>query len=165
MVSAVLAKMIAYFGDDVRRINHSLKVYGFAKTIAGGEALLEKRRLTVELAAILHDIGIPEAVRKYNSSAGKYQEIEGPPIAAGMLGETGVGESISQRVCFLVGHHHSYGQINDLDFQILVEADFIVNIDEGNVPEFGPVKNIRDKYFKTVTGLKILDGMFGAGAH
>ena len=36
-------------------------------------------------AAILHDIGIHKAEEKYKSSAGNYQEIEGPPIAKAIM--------------------------------------------------------------------------------
>ena len=39
----------------------------------------------VRAAAVLHDIGIREAERKHGSSAGKYQEVEGPPIARRIL--------------------------------------------------------------------------------
>ncbi len=34
------------------------------------------------------------------------------------------------RVCYLVGHHHTYTDIDGLDYQILVEADYIVNMYE-----------------------------------
>ena len=33
-----------------------------------------------------------------------------------------------RRVEYLVGHHHTYKDIDGLDYQILVEADFLVNI-------------------------------------
>ncbi|MEI6131470.1 MAG: HD domain-containing protein [Bacillota bacterium] len=156
-----LLKMIEYFGADTRRINHALKVYGFAKAIASGGGVVDVKALEIiELSAILHDIGIHEAERKYQSSAGKHQEIEGPAIAAVILGALGVSAETAERVCFLVGHHHTYGKIDGLDFQILVEADFLVNIfeDELAAPQ---IKAIRDKYFKTSTGEKLLEGMYG----
>ena len=28
-----------------------------------------------------------------------------------------------ERICFIIGHHHTYKAIDGLDFQILVEAD------------------------------------------
>lgn len=72
--------MITYFGHDIKRINHALKVYGFVKAI-GEEEIMDSEKLQVlEVAAILHDIGIKESERKYNSTSGSYQEIEGPPI-------------------------------------------------------------------------------------
>lgn len=155
----VTEKMVAYFGCDVRRISHALKVLGFARVLAEETGVSEKENLIIELAAVLHDIGIHEAERKHNSSAGKYQELEGPPIAESILSECGVPKDVSARVSYLVGHHHSYGMIDGIDFQILVEADFLVNIAE-DAMEHPAIQSIRDKYFKTQAGIKILDSMY-----
>lgn len=35
-----------------------------------------------------------------------------------------------ERVAYLVGHHHTFQRIDGLDYQILIEADFIVNAAE-----------------------------------
>ena len=159
MVAAILNKMIGYFGQDAKRINHALKVYGFARAIAGGESVSGRQGTILELAAILHDIGIKEAERKYNSSSGKYQELEGPPIAAAFLAEAGVDAAVSDRVCYLVGNHHSYGKIDGVDFQILVEADFIVNIFEDSM-DIEAVKSIKNKYFRTAAGVRMLENLY-----
>lgn len=160
MVSKVLKKMIAYFHQDIKRVNHAIKVYGFAKTISGNEFVSEKYKTVIELAAVLHDIGIKEAEKKYNSSGGKYQEIEGPPIAEGILIDEGIDKSIIERVCYLIGNHHSYNKIDGTDFQILVEADFIVNIEEDAL-DIEAIRSIKEKYFKTATGRKILESLYG----
>jgi HD superfamily phosphodiesterase len=159
MSNRIIAEMIRYFQDDVRRINHALKVYGFATAISGQEGVSEKDATLISLAAALHDIGIKEAERKYHSASGKYQEIEGPPLAKPILQRNGIDESIIERVCFLIGHHHSYQKIDGLDFQILVEADFLVNIFEDGMDR-GAVESIREKYFKTETGIGMLDAMY-----
>ncbi len=159
MVSEVIQKMITYFDGDARRINHALKVYGFSKSISGLEQLSEEERLIVELAAVLHDIGIKPAEAKYNSSAGKYQEIEGPPVAEKLLEEVGAGSQVIERVCFLIGHHHSYGKIDGIDFQILVEADFLVNIFEDNM-DIDAIRSVKNKYFKTAAGSSILESLY-----
>lgn len=151
--------MIIYFQHDVKRVNHALKVYGFAKTISGNEAVSEKYKAVIELAAVLHDIGIKEAERKYNSTAGKYQELEGPPIAEDILVDAGIERSIIERVCYLIGNHHSYNKIDGTDFQILVEADFIVNIEEDKL-DIEAIKSIKEKYFKTATGIKLLESLY-----
>ena len=44
--------------------------------------------------------------------------------------ELGYPQEVIERVSYLVGHHHSYDQIEGMDYQILVEADFIVNMYE-----------------------------------
>ncbi|HEY9059496.1 MAG TPA: HD domain-containing protein [Pseudobacteroides sp.] len=159
MVSKVLSCLINYYEQDVKRINHAIKVYGFAKTIAGNEAVSIENEKVIELAAILHDIGIKEAERKYNSSAGRYQEIEGPPIAECMLREMGIEKTVIDRVCYLIGNHHSYNKIEGIDFQILIEADFIVNIEEDSFDNQS-IKSIKEKYFKTKTGNKILETIY-----
>jgi hypothetical protein len=159
MINRVLEEMIVYFNGDLRRINHALKVYGFAVTISGLESVSEKEKEIIALTAVLHDIGIKEAERKYNSTAGKYQEIEGPPIAKQILENQGIDNPIVERVCFLIGHHHSYSKIDGLDFQIIVEADFLVNIFEDNL-ERDAIESVRKKYFKTKHGIKLLDSMY-----
>jgi HD superfamily phosphohydrolase YqeK len=63
--------MIKYYAGDVKRINHFMKVYGFAKTIGEMEQLESAKQEVLELAAIVHDIGIKVNEQKYNSSAGK----------------------------------------------------------------------------------------------
>lgn len=130
MTGKVIEKMIIYFQGDVRRINHALKVLGYARGITEREVPDEKTIDIIIYTAILHDIGIKESERKYNSSAWNYQEIEGPPVAEEILLELDISEEIIERVCFIIGNHHSYNKIDGIDFRIIVEADFIVNIFE-----------------------------------
>ncbi|CUH96675.1 hypothetical protein P22_2765 [Propionispora sp. 2/2-37] len=152
-------QLIAYFQGDVRRINHALKVYGLAKSIAEMEKLPAATQEVLEAAAILHDIGIKNSEQKYNSAAGTYQELEGPPVAKALLRELNLPVEIIDRVCFLIGHHHTYSKIEGVDFQILVEADFLVNIFEDGIKK-EQIKVIRDKYFKTAAGKALLDSMY-----
>lgn len=156
--SSVIKKLIHYFAGDIKRINHALKVYAFAKSIAELEDVSGEKLQILELAAILHDIGIKESEKKYSSSSGKYQQIEGPPVARELLQEFELGQTIIDRICYLIGNHHTYIRIDEIDFQILVEADFLVNIFEDN---FGQEQiNSIQKYFKTGTGKSYLDSMY-----
>lgn len=159
MTDRILQKMIEYFATDVRRINHAIKVYGFANCIARRERLSENEIRIVDISAILHDIGIKEAEKKYNKSSGHYQEKEGPAVALNLLSKIKLDQESLDRICFLIGHHHSYSKIDNLDFQILVEADFLVNIDEDELPK-NSIESIRKKYFKTKTGISILESMY-----
>jgi HD superfamily phosphodiesterase len=159
MTEEIIKEMILYFNKDVRRINHALKVYAFCAAIADLEKLDDKNRLIVKLSGILHDIGIKEAERKYNSSAGPYQEKEGPAIAKQIMEKYPIDTEIIERVCHIVGHHHSYGKIDGPDFQILVEADFLVNIYEDEM-DGQAVASIRSKYFKTKAAVELLDTMY-----
>ena len=65
----------------------------------------------------------------------------------------------ADRVAYLVGHHHTYTNINGMDYQILVEADFLVNLYEDSVPK-AAAQNALDKIFKTQTGKTICKEMF-----
>jgi HD superfamily phosphodiesterase len=159
LIAQTLSKMIEYFGKDVRRINHALKVHSFATLIAENENLSALIQEITEVAAILHDIGIPVSELKYGSCIGKYQELEGPPIAREMLQQLGASPELIERVCFLVGNHHTYTKIDGIDFQILVEADFLVNIFEDEMSA-SAIEGAREKYFKTKTGRKILEQVY-----
>ncbi len=159
-ISGVVAiKMVCYFGNDVPRINHALKVHSFVKTIAGLEKVSLEELTILEIASLLHDIGIKEAEREYQSSAGHYQEMLGPDIARELLRDLSLAEDALNRICFLIGNHHSYNKIDGLDFQILVEADFLVNIFEDQMSE-KQIAAIKEKYFKTETGMELLTAMY-----
>lgn len=165
-MEAVIAKLIVaaahYDAGDARRIQHLIKVHDLATTIGTLEGMEPDALLTLEAAAVLHDIGIHEAERKHHSSSGKWQELEGPAIAQQVLGEVG-GFSPKQveRVCYLVGHHHTYDHISGLDYQALVEADFLVNLYEDQVPP-DAVPQVEQRIFRTVTGKALLHAMFGS---
>ena len=158
MTGRVIEKMISYNGADTRRINHALKVYALTKCIVERETSDAKVILTAEIAAGLHDIGIHVCEQKYNSSAGKYQEKEGPAIARELLADMDIENDILERVLYLIAHHHTYKNIDGIDYQALVEADFIVNLEEEKSGEdaiCAALKNI----FKTETGISILKSM------
>lgn len=159
LVSSVMEMMIYYYQHDVKRINHFTKVYGFAKYIGEMEGLEGDTLETLEIAALTHDIGIKLSEEKYQSSSGKYQELEGPPIAEEKLKALDVPDKMIERISFLIGHHHTYTAIDGLDFQALVEADFIVNIHEEDLSE-DAIRSIGDKVFKTKTGSELFRKMY-----
>ncbi len=158
-IAKLLNEMIEYFQSDIKRINHFMKVWAYANAIAKNENIDCKKQEILETAAIVHDIGIKISEKKYNSSSGKYQQIEGPPIARGILEKLEYEEDIIDRVCFLVANHHTYTNIDDIDYQILVEADFIVNIYEDNMKK-EEIINIDKKIFKTNTGHMYIKTIF-----
>lgn len=159
MIEKAIEEMIYYFGQDRKMINHTLKVFAFAQTIGKLEGLNKNKQLILELAAVFHDIGIKESRKKYNSTEAKYQEKEGPPVVRQVLRTLGADKEIIERVSFIVGSHHSYEKIDDIDFRIIVEADFLVNLDEGfvSINDFDFIKN---SYFKTGASIKILDSIY-----
>lgn len=156
----LLLAMFDYDGGDPKRIQHTVKVYKFAKIIGEEEHLEERQRLILETAAIVHDIGIKPSEQKYGSCGGKLQEKEGPPAARQMLSGMGYDEEVIERVCWLVGHHHTYTDVTGTDYRILLEADFLVNLyEDGSGPE--AVQTAYEKIFRTRTGRKICRTMFG----
>lgn len=159
LIGQIITAMIAYYAGDVRRINHFLKVYGFAKAIGEMEGLDESTQEIIEIAALTHDIGIKNSEEKYNSSAGNYQQIEGPPEAKKLLEGLDIESGVIDRVCWLIARHHTYTDIQGIDYQILVEADFLVNFHEDNVSQ-DSIQSIRDKIFKTLSGKMILNAIY-----
>ena len=150
-MSQLTMAMVTLYSGDPKRIQHFMKVYAFAKMIAEEEQLGAKQREIVEAAALVHDIGIHAAEKKYRSAAGEYQEIEGPPIARAMLMALDFSPALINRVCDMVAHHHSYDKIDEVDLQILIEADFMVNAYEDGLPKRN-IKSFRDKIFPDRNG-------------
>jgi HD superfamily phosphodiesterase len=148
--AALIQAMEAYFGRDTKRINHARKVTEYA------EALLEKEGgdyPVVIAAALLHDIGIHEAERKYSSTAGKYQEIEGPPIARLILRGLKFPPYQIEEVCEIIAHHHSPGKVNTRNFKILYDADWLVNLrDEYDIQNQTRLGSVIDRLFLTNSG-------------
>lgn len=152
--------MIAYYDGDPKRIQHFTKVHSYARLIGIGEELDDASLFILEAAAYTHDIGICVAEEKYGRCDGKLQEQEGPIIAQKMLSQLGFENYIVERICFLIGHHHTYDNIDGLDYQILVEADFLVNLYEDDAGNRAIDKAYK-RIFKTETGKKIFRLMFG----
>ena len=152
-------RMIAYYQGDPRRIQHFIKVHSFARLIGESEQLDTQTLYTLEAASIVHDIGIKPAEQKYGSCTGKLQEQEGPAPAHEMLADLNFTRDIIDRVCYLVAHHHTYDHVDGIDYQILLEADFLVNLYEDGVSTKAAehaLKNI----FRTKTGTEICQTMF-----
>lgn len=158
-IAQLIDSMTAYYANDPRRTAHFLKVYAYAKTIAHLEEANDATRLIIEAAAVVHDIGIKVSEQKYHSSAGKYQELEGPPLAREMLNSLGFSQEVTERVCFLVGHHHSYADIDGEDYRILVEADLLVNIQEDGISAESAYAAC-DKLFRSPSAIAFLHRLF-----
>ena len=158
-VSEIIQKMIEYSNGNLHDINHFLKVWAYAKTIGESERLDKDTQFILEAAAVTHDIACPLCREKYNNTNGKYQEAEGVPLVCAFFKDSGLGEEQISRIAYLVGHHHTVTGIDGLDYQILIEADYLVNADES---PFTPenICNFCYKIFKTRTGIKLLKSIY-----
>ena len=159
-INKVTTAMIDYYQGQPKRIQHFTKVHSYARLIGIGEELDDASLFILEAAAYTHDIGIRVAEEKYGRCDGKLQEQEGPIIAQKMLSQLGFENYIVERICFLIGHHHTYDNIDGLDYQILVEAVFLVNLYEDDAGNRAIDKAYK-RIFKTETGKKIFRLMFG----
>lgn len=147
----LILEMMRFYAGDPKQIQHFIKVHSFARLIGLEEKIDDETQNILEIAAILHDVGIKPALEKYGSASGKYQELEGPHIVNKILGELSYPHNVIDRVCYLVGHHHTYQDIDGIDYQILVEADFLVNMFESEM-SIHAIKATLVKIFRTQTG-------------
>jgi putative nucleotidyltransferase with HDIG domain len=146
-------EMKKVFAGDQKRIEHTLSVLKYAEQIQAAEG---GDPLVVKAAAILHDIGIRQAESEYGSSAGKYQELLGPPIAEEILKRCALESETIEHVCRIIANHHSAKDIDTLEFRIAWDADWLVNIPTV-FPKASQEKllEIIDKIFKTCKGRQI----------
>jgi HD superfamily phosphohydrolase YqeK len=148
----VAVEMKRYFKNDFKRIGHASRVARYAEKIGRQEG----GNLAVILsAAYLHDIGIREAERKYQSSAARYQEEEGPPVAREILKRLGARDELIEEVCDIVGHHHHPRPEETVDFKCVYDADSLVNLEEGHKESPLPVERLESilkKAFLTESG-------------
>lgn len=160
IVSEITTKMIEYSQGNLHDINHFMKVYAYAKVIGECEKLDKNTQTVLEVSAIVHDIACPLCREKYGNTNGDFQEKEGEILAAEFLKDTGYSEAFINRVIFLVGHHHTIKDISGMDYQILIEADYIVNADESNY-SMENINNAMEGFFKTSTGIALLKSIYG----
>lgn len=160
MIDKLTVKMIEYFAGDPKRIQHFLKVHSLCALIGRMEGLSQRELFTLEAAALVHDIGIRPAERLYGECGGKLQERLGPDEARPLLCELGFDAETVERVCFMVAHHHTYADIDGRDLQILIEADFLVNLYEDSESD-SAVRAAYERIFKTESGKRLCREMFG----
>ncbi len=154
----LVAEMKRVYGRDQRRVSHALRVLEYAEAISrveGGSPLI------IKAAAILHDIGIHEAERRHGSAAGRYQEIEGPPLARKILQKIELDADVIAHVCLIVGSHHSARDIDTLEFRIVWDADWLVNLPD-EYPDASKEKlaKLTSRIFRTRQGRKIATEIF-----
>lgn len=158
-VSDIMMKMIDYSDGNLHDIQHFLKVYGYTRTIGLQEGLDDHTQEILEIGAILHDIACPLCREKYGNTNGKHQEEEGKILAREFLEKCEVPEDVIDRVVYLVGHHHTLQNIQGLDYQILIEADYLVNADESSFSREN-IRSTLEKVFKTRTGIALLKSIY-----
>ncbi len=151
--------MIAFYHGDQHDVNHFLKVFAYAQTIAEGENMEANARQILEWTAIVHDIACPLCREKYGSAIGKKQEEESPALLNEFFKNTDMKNEDLEKITWLVAHHHTYTDVTTQEHRILLEADFLVNAGEGGASRTA-IENMRENVFRTQTGIRLLDKMY-----
>ena len=151
--------MLDYYSGDAVRIQHFTKVYTYVDWIAAGEGVDDDTRYLLAVLGLTHDVGIKASIEKNGHYNAKLQEQEGPAVADAMLTRLGFDRPLIDRACQIIGRHHTYTNIDGIDCQILIEADFLVNFREGNQP-LSAMPGVYENVFRTETGKAMLRKMF-----
>jgi len=159
MKERIVNKMIDFYKGNRSDVRHFLKVYAYAQTIGRLENLDEKTQDTLEIAAIVHDIACPLCREKYGNTNGNHQEAESEDLLRTFLLEFALPEEMQERIIYLVTHHHTYTNVEGMDYQILLEADYLVNADESQYSREAIYK-FRDRVFKTESGTHMLESIY-----
>lgn len=162
LMAELTEKMIQESQGNLHDINHFLKVYAYARTIGLQEGLSQRNQTVVEAAALVHDIACPLCRKKYGNTNGKYQEREGMPLAEAFFQGTGMPPELAERVVYLVGHHHTPEGVDGPDYQILLEADYLVNADESHYTK-EMIRLAGENLFRTQTGRRLLHAIYLGG--
>jgi len=159
MISTIMEKMIVFSDGNIHDVDHFIRVWTYAKTIGELERLNPGTQRILEVAAITHDIACPFCREKYGNTNGKKQEEEGVPMVREFLKDSELTAEEIDRVAFLIGHHHTFTGIDGIDWQILLEADYLANATENNYNEQN-IRNFLDKVAKTDSGRRLISEVF-----
>ena len=158
-ISEITENMIAWSDGNLHDISHFLKVWTYAKTIGEQEGLNAETQFLLETEAVIHDIACPLCRKKYGNTNGKNQEAESGPLVDQFLSDTDLTAQQKERIGFVVSHHHTYEGIDGMDWQILLEADYLVNAEESGYAKTA-VRQFRDTVARTAAGKRLLDSVF-----
>lgn len=159
LITIAIEKMIDFSEGNIHDIDHFLKVWALAKTIGEAEGLEPETQEILELAAVVHDIACPLCRVKYGNTNGKHQEEESAPLVEEFFSKLPVGTLNVERIKWLVEHHHTYTNVDGMDYQILLEADFLVNAGESGYSK-EVIENACANIFRTATGIRLLKSMY-----
>ena len=81
-------------------------------------------------AAILHDVGIPRALRLHPHAGVTGQEVESAVIDRDILAELGAPPAQLEAICGIIGIHHHRPAHATAEFKLVYDADLLVNLAE-----------------------------------
>nr|WP_295280174.1 hypothetical protein [uncultured Prevotella sp.] len=71
----------------------------------------------------------------------------------------GFTEQQTERICWLIAHHHTYTNVTSQDHRILLEADFLVNSFEDNLSKEA-IASFRENVFRSPSAIDMLNMMW-----
>lgn len=153
----LLALALTYEQGHSRRSRHILSVLRLTQLIADGEEVKGEEREALLAAAILHDIPIRYCKEAYGDACQENQRREAVRMVPEFLQKAGYPPQTAQQVLPLVLGHHRYEETPGPLLQILMEADLLVNLLEGE-----PVSaKFARGFFKTQEGKVLLEAIGG----
>ena len=159
MIEKMVEKMTIFYKGNKHDIAHFLKVWGWARTLGKMEGLDEYTQNLLEMSAVVHDIACPLCREKYGNANGKYQELESAALLEVFLEEFDLDRKIVDRIIYNVTHHHTYTNVEGNDLQLLLEADYLVNADEGK-HSIEAIREFEKNVFKSESGKKLLERIY-----
>lgn len=158
-IAEIMKKMIDFSGGNIHDIDHLIRVWTYARTIGELEGLDAETQYILEAATITHDIACPLCREKYGDTNGKHQELESPPLVEAFFADLPVSRADVDRISWLAAHHHTYTNVDGPDHRILLEADFLVNADEGAYAR-PAIEAARERVFRTPSAIRLLDTIY-----
>ncbi len=151
----VAVEMKKYLGTDFKRIGHAAKVANYAEKIGKKE----RANLPVILcAAYLYDIGVKNALEKYDSIDPEYLDKESPEVAKELMEKLGAKEELINEVMEIVGHHTRPEKNDDISRKILHDADKLTHMaacEKKNGVGKEAFQTKIDKIFLTASGTEL----------
>lgn len=158
-IAQLMEKMLAFSEGNIHDIDHLIRVWTYARTIGELEGLDPETQYVLEAAAIVHDIACPLCREKYGNTHGKHQEEEGALMTRDFLQDTGMRPEQIERVVYLVAHHHTFTGVDGIDYQILLEADYLANASENGYQK-EQIEAFLVRTVKTASGARLIRSVF-----
>ncbi|MCF0191516.1 MAG: hypothetical protein HUJ96_09675 [Marinilabiliaceae bacterium] len=169
MFNDTIAKRVTlYYASTSNALNqlfHTHSVVAYTRIISVGEQITGRQLELMETAAWLHDIGCPNARTKYGEALHIYQQKEGRLLAEEWLKDyPELTEEEKSWLIEVVGTHHQHKDAVEKGFIPLFEADIIANLGDGYYKRHEAAR-LRSNFFKTHTGIKILNALYADDIH
>ena len=127
------------------------------------EGVSRREQEIIEIAAILHDLACRCAEKNTEIPTENTRRRRGLFWRGSFWRTVACREDMAERIVYLVGHHHTLTDVDGMDYQILIEADYLVNADESHYSQEN-IRHTMETVFRTATGISLfavcISGLF-----